>query len=168
MTALACACQRPFAQDLKRSQIPDAIKAPAIEKLLLTVSAKGVQIYECRATKDDPSKFEWSFKAPEADLFDATGKKLGRHYGGPSWESMDGSKVVGEVKARHDSPGTIPWLLLAARKCEGTGVFGKVTTIQRIDTVGGKAPAGGCDAANSGEELRVNYAATYRFYVAED
>lgn len=74
--------------------------------------------------------------------------------------------MVGEVKARFDSPGgtSIPWFLLTAKKTEGTGVLGKVTFIQRVDTVGGKAPAGGCDAAGGGKELRVDYTATYRFY----
>jgi Protein of unknown function (DUF3455) len=157
------------AQDLAPASIPDAIKAPANQKLVHTYSAKGVQIYECRAKKDDPAQFEWTLKAPEADLFDASGKKVGRHYGGPTWESLDGSKVVGEVKGKLDSPdGSIPWLLLAAKTAEGSGAFGKVTSIQRISTEGGKAPAGGCDAAHSGEELRVNYNATYLFYVAKD
>ena len=158
-----------FAQDLAPSSIPDSIKAPATDKLAMTVTAKGVQIYECRSKKDDPTQFEWALKAPEADLFDASGKKVGKHYGGPTWESNDGSKVVGEVKGRFDSPdGSIPWLLLAAKKTDGTGVMGKVTSIQRISTEGGKAPAGGCDAAHSGTELRVNYNATYLFYVAKE
>ena len=62
---------------------------------------------------------------------------------------------MGEVKASHDAPGTIPWLLLSAKKTEGTGVFSKVSSIQRIDTTGGKAPESGCDAAGSGKEVRV-------------
>ena len=158
-----------FCQDLAPSSIPDAIKAPATSKLTLTVTASGVQIYECRAKKDDPTQFEWVLKAPAADLFDASGKKVGWHYGGPTWESVDGSKVVGEVKGRFESPdGAVPWLLLSAKKAEGKGVFGKVSSIQRISTEGGKAPAGGCEAAQSGKELRVNYSATYLFYVQKE
>lgn len=157
------------AQDLAPASIPEEIKAPATEKLAHTFTAKGVQIYECRAKKDDPTQFEWALKAPAADLFDGSDKKVGSHYGGPTWESFDGSKVVGDVKGRFDSPdGSIPWLLVTAKKAEGTGIFGRVTSIQRINTEGGKAPAGGCDAAHSGQELRVSYAATYLFYVAKD
>ena len=157
------------AQDLAPASIPDAIRAPATEKLAHTFTTKGVQIYECRARKDDPTQFEWALKTPAADLFDGSDKKVGSHYGGPTWESFDGSKVVGEVKGHFDSPdGSIPWLLLSAKKTEGTGIFGRVTSIQRINTEGGKAPAGGCDAAHSGQELRVNYAATYLFYVAKE
>jgi len=167
--ALVFAMSPLRAQDLAPSAIPDAIKAPATDKLAMTVTAKGVQIYECRPTKDDPTKFEWALKAPEAELFDASGKKVGKHYGGPTWEANDGSKVIGEVKGRFDSPdGAIPWLLLAAKKTEGTGAFGKVTNVQRILTEGGKAPASGCDSAHSGSEIRVNYSATYLFYVAKD
>ena len=158
-----------LAQDLAPASIPDAIKAPATEKLAHTFAAKGVQIYECRAKKDDPTQFEWALKAPAADLFDASDEKVGRHYTGPTWESFDGSKVVGEVKGRFDSPdGSIPWLLLATKKAEGTGIFGHVTSIQRINTEGGKAPSGGCDVAHGGQELRVSYAATYLFYVATE
>jgi hypothetical protein len=72
--------------------------------LSVVAQASGVQIYDCSASKADPSKFEWVFRAPEADLFDGTGKKIGKHYAGPTWESNDGSKVIGEVKARDDGP----------------------------------------------------------------
>jgi hypothetical protein len=53
---------------------------------------------------------------PRPDLFDAGGKKIGRHYAGPHWESSDGSKVAGTLKERADAPQTdsIPWLLLAS------------------------------------------------------
>ena len=52
--------------------------------------------------------------APEADLFDASGTKIGRHYAGPHWESTDGGKVAVTVKESTDAPQAdgIPWLLL--------------------------------------------------------
>jgi len=102
-------------------------------------------------------------------LFDAQGKRIGRHYGGPTWEGIDGSKVVGEVKGREPSTetGAIPWLLLVAKKHEGNGVFSRVSSIQRLGTVGGKAPAEGSDRSNLGMELRVPYTAMYYFYTSE-
>jgi hypothetical protein len=147
--------------------VPDSIKVPVTDQLSFPANAKGVQIYECRANKEDSTKYEWVLKAPEADLFDARGKKIGRHYAGPTWESIDGSKVVGELKARQPSTDTnaIPWLLLGVKKHEGNGVFSRVDTIQRLETVGGKAPAGGCDQSSMGKELRVPYTAVYYFYV---
>ncbi len=148
--------------------VPENLKVPAGQTLSLVSPASGVQIYECGATKTDPARFEWAFKAPEADLFDLSGKKIGKHYAGPTWESNDGSKVVGEVKARDDGPTAtaIPWLLLAAKSTSGNGVFSRTQSIQRLYTVGGKAPAGACSKAQLAREARVPYKATYYFYSA--
>lgn len=121
---------------------------------------KGVQIYECRAGK-------WAFVAPEADLFDRAGKKIGTHYAGPHWEAADGSKILGAVKERADAPaaGNIPWLLLGTRSVGGEGAFSKVTSIQRVATRGGVAPVGNC--AQAGAQARVDYTADYYFFSAK-
>ena len=149
--------------------VPENLKVPAGQTLSLVSPATGVQIYECGAIKADPARFEWVFKAPEADLFDLSGKKIGKHYAGPTWESNDGSKVVGEVKARDDGPAAtaIPWLLLAAKSTSGNGVFSRIQGIQRLYTVGGKAPVGGCSKPQLGKEARVPYKATYYFYLTK-
>ena len=114
-----------------------------------------MQIYDCKPSKDDPSRFEWALRAPEAQLFDIAGKKIGKHYAGPTWESYDGSKVVGEVKARTDSPdaNAIPWLLLIAKSASGDGVFGQTATIQRADTSAASAPTEGCSPTLAGNEV---------------
>ncbi len=140
-------------------QVPGELRPGANESLALIAPAKGVQIYECRGGK-------WVFVAPEAQLSDASGKSIGRHYAGPYWESLDGSKVVGAVKARADAPasGAIPWLLLSAKSVASEGAFSKVTSIQRVATEGGVAPAGGCSQA--GIQARVPYAARYYFFSA--
>src|SRR5258707_5804902 len=143
--------------------VPENLKVPAGQTLSLVSPATGVQIYECGASRTDPTKFEWVFKAPEADLFDLSGKRIGKHYAGPTWESNDGSKVVGEVKARDDGPSAsaIPWLLLSAKSTSGSGAFSRTQAIQRLYTVGGKAPAAGCSKGQRGKEARVPYKATY-------
>ena len=149
--------------------IPD-IKVPEGQTVLLKALGKGVQIYECKATAADPGKFDWSFKAPEADLTNEDGKKIAKHYAGPTWEANDGSKVVGELppkKADAPRPGAVPWLLLKAKTNEGTGTFARVTYIQRVDTEGGVAPAAGCDQAHVTTEARVDYRANYYFYVPQ-
>jgi hypothetical protein len=147
--------------------VPETLKVPVTQVFSLETLATGVQIYECRASKDN--RFEWVFKAPEAELFDSAGRRVGKHYAGPTWESNDGSKVVGEVKARDDGPdpNAIPWLLLSAKSTSGSGVFGRTQSIQRLRTAGGKAPAEGCNQAQVGKEARVTYKATYYFYVAK-
>ena len=148
--------------------VPESLKVPANQILALEAYASGVQIYECRAAKNDPLRYEWVFKAPEAELFDSAGKRIGRHYAGPTWESNDGSRVVGDVRARDNGPDptAIPWLLLSAKSTAGSGVFSRTQSIQRVNTVGGKAPLDGCKQAQAGKETRVAYTATYFFYNA--
>ena len=140
-------------------QVPDKLKAGADETLAMIVPARGVQIYECRAKKDASGEYEWAFVAPEADLFDAYGARIGKHYAGPHWESNDGSKIVGAVKANSPAaaPDAIPWLLLGAKSAGPVGAFSNVTSVQRVNTVGGIAPKTGCAPA------RVNYTADYYF-----
>lgn len=149
--------------------VPENLQVAASERQSLELGATGVQIYVCTTLKNDASKFEWSFKAPEADLFNAAGAKVGKHYAGPTWESKDGSKVVGAVKARNDGPvsSAIPLLLLGAKSNSGSGDFAKITSIQRLATEAGVAPAEPCAKSEAGQELRVPYKALYRFFVAQ-
>jgi hypothetical protein len=146
--------------------VPENLKVPATQTLAVVAQANGVQIYECNASKTDPTRFEWALKAPEAELFDSAGKKIGKHYAGPTWESDDGSKVVGQAKASDAGPdvNAIPWVLLSTKSAEGNGIFGKTQSVQRVKTVGGKAPADGCDQAQLGKIARVAYRARYNFY----
>jgi hypothetical protein len=146
--------------------VPDKLKPSAGESLAMVVSAKGVQIYECRARKEMTGGYEWVFLAPEAELFDARGNRVGKHYAGPRWEANDGSKILGSVKERADPPaaGAIPWLLLAAKSDGPEGAFSGFTSVQRVNTVGGAAPGASCDAAASSRQVRVAYTADYYFF----
>ena len=164
--------QNPTPSDANRKlpDVPAKLKVPAGNALTSQVSAKGVQIYVCQPKTSDRTQFEWTLKAPEADLFNASGALVGKHYGGPTWEyTKDKSKVVGEVKERLDSPDrtTIPWVLLSAKSHEGNGLFSKVTYIQRVNTKGGKAPATGCDSSKQNTTIRVDYTADYYFFAAQ-
>lgn len=145
---------------------PDAIKAPNPAALAYKGNAVGAQVYACAPNKEDKRKFEWTLKAPDATLTDDAGKPLAKHYAGPTWEAPDGSKVVAALKAKSDAPdaGAIPWLLLEAKSNEGQGTLANIGWVQRVQTVGGKAPATGCDKAHEGAETRVDYRATYYFY----
>ena len=90
--------------------------------------------------------------------------QVGTHGAGPNWTStVDGSVVNGAKIAQENAPlsGAIPWLLLKAASTTGTGVFSDVTYVQRLATVGGVAPAGGCDATTAGTDTRVGYSADY-------
>ena len=138
------------------SQCPE-LQPPAKSMLVLHVFATGVQIYRWSGTG-------WVFVAPEATLFaDAAGaRKVGTHSAGPTWASDGGGTVVGTVLRRCTPDSTsVPWLSLGASGA-GTGVFRGVTFIQRMQTVGGVAPA--APGTGTGEEARVPYRAEYFFY----
>jgi Protein of unknown function (DUF3455) len=146
--------------------VPANLRPPAGQVAFLETLATGVQIYECAPKADQPSVYEWAFRAPEAALADRSGRSIGKHYAGPTWESADGSSVVGEVKARDPGPNAsaIPWLLLGAKSTAGTGLFSATKTIQRVQTAGGVAPSEPCSASNAKQVARVPYTATYYFY----
>jgi hypothetical protein len=137
---------------------PEAIAASG-QTAVLTLHAEGAQVYECKAGAD--GKPIWSFREPIATLL-ADGKTVGRHYAGPNWEHSDGSAVAAKVAG--NAPGTtandIPWLKLDVTSRRGSGVLADVTTVQRINTKGGKRD-GACETV--GSFLNVPYSADYVF-----
>jgi hypothetical protein len=148
------------------AKIPANLVPPKDSAQIFELGARGVQIYACEVDPNDATKFVWTFKAPEAELFNASGETVGRHFAGPTWQGHDGSVVVGQVIERAASPdeGAIPWLMLGAKQHAGSGVFSTITYILRLDTVGGVAPTDGCDADHAGAETRQPYEATYALY----
>jgi len=138
--------------------LPEAIAAP-VETVVLSVHAEGAQVYECKAAAD--GKLAWAFREPIATLL-SEGKTVGRHYAGPNWELADGSAVVGKAigNAPGASPADIPWLKLEVASRRGSGTLTPVTTVQRINTHGGKLD-GACDKA--GEFRSAPYSAEYVF-----
>jgi len=159
---LVAGCSALALGPFPKTTIPAEIAAGANEKLKAIASAQGAQVYRCDAKQDAPGQFQWTFRAPEANLFDEAGKKAGRHYEGPTWEALDGSKIKGTVQAQKDAPaaGAIPWLRLAARPDGGTGELSAITTVLRVNTTGGVAPGGGCNAEERGRLVRVEYTGT--------
>ena len=152
-------------QSISLPDVPDKIKAPAGEQVVLLAHASGSQIYVCQAGTD--RKLAWALKAPEAELHDQQGATIGRHFAGPTWKDNDGSEVTGKAAARVDSPDSdsIPWLLVTAAGHSGEGVFSRVTSIQRIHTKGGVPPAASeCNTAKQNLEVKSGYTADYYFY----
>lgn len=149
-------------------KVPGLLSVPENQLLSFALRGVGVQIYACKAVNNDPARFDWAFVAPEAVLLDNQGNKVGKHYAGPTWEANDGSKVVGEVLAKDNGPdpAAIPWLLLRAKANAGSGIFSRITSVQRLNTGGGKAPVDGCTQAKAGTEVRIPYTADYYFYAA--
>jgi hypothetical protein len=138
--------------------VPDNLKPPGNETLAQQARATGDQVYTCDGSG-------WVFTRPDAKLFADSGKQIGSHFGGPTWEWSDGSRVIGRPVANFTpDPDSIPWLLLTATDHEGEGVMRRVSSIQRLSTKGGMAPTGGCDASHKGKEVRSPYTAVYFFY----
>jgi hypothetical protein len=152
------------AQGISRPDVPDKIKAPAGEEIVLQAHATGFQIYVCQQGTE--GKSSWTLKAPAAELQDQDGSIIGRHYAGPTWKHKDGSEVTGKAVARVDSPeaDSIPWLLVSATAHSGDGALSRVTSIQRIHTNGGQPPAADCNASKQNVEIKSSYIADYYFY----
>jgi hypothetical protein len=157
-SGVGCGGDRPTPDSSKLAcpdGVPPALAPAADQDLMLTLRGDGVQHYACTSGV-------WTLVGPEAKLFDGT-KPAGTHEAGPVWQHSDGSRVVGrKVASATVDPTAIPWLLLAVfDRDPAPGAFADVTTIQRLSTTGGLAPATACDA---GAKLDVPYSATYYFY----
>lgn len=159
---LAAACAA--APDSSTPHVPEVVRAPAGQVMAREFLASGVQLYECVPGK--AGQYEWKFRGPEAALRDKAGASQGRHYGGPTWEASDGSRVVAKVRASAPAAkaGAIPLLLLDAQSNQGQGAFARVRSIQRLATEGGVAPAYACGQGEVGRVARVPYTAIYRFF----
>ncbi len=156
-----------FAPALAIAEVPAAVAVPAGHRETMRSVGIGEITYECRAKAGTSGVFEWSFVAPKATLLDATKTKIvGSYFGGPTWQSNDGSKVTGKQLAVSPAPtpGNIPLQLVQAAPSSGEGEMAGVTYIQRLNTVGGVAPAEVCDEAAVGSKRQVKYQADYVFY----
>src|SRR5258708_24313877 len=69
----------PNSQEIK---IPDQLKPPAGEALILSVHATGHQIYVCQAGRH--GKRAWTLKAPQAELFAVKDVAIGTNYTRPT------------------------------------------------------------------------------------
>ncbi|HEY1895688.1 MAG TPA: DUF3455 domain-containing protein [Terracidiphilus sp.] len=148
---------------LHAQQTDGSIKVPAGAHAVLEAKGIGFQVYTCTET---PPGSKWVLKAPDAKLLDASGKKIGSHFAGPTWKLKDGSQVQGERVGSQPAPeaGSVDWLLLRAKAGTATGKFASIAFIRRTETQGGLAAEGGC---KTGKTSRVRYSATYTFYTAK-
>ena len=113
-----------------------AMPARAAGPAVIVLLGKGAQVYGCVPAG---TGFAWRLKVPDATLTDAAGRRVGRHFAGPSWQAEDGSTVTGEVLVASQAAqaDAIPWLVLKAKGHSGDGMFSAVTYIVRSATAGG-------------------------------
>jgi hypothetical protein len=145
---------------------PGRIAPPAGHKVFLVAHAEGVQVYSC-STATGAGTGVWTLVAPRARLYAQNGKVLGSHSIGPTWVATDGSYVVGRrVDGVNVDPTAVDWLLLE-KDTSAAGADGSrltdTTYVQRVNTVGGRAPAASqCDV--DGETAEITYSADYYFW----
>ena len=137
------------------------LPCPENSSIVLALVGDGVQIYESKPNSS--GSFQWSLKAPEAELKSLNGEILGKHEAGPSWTLNDGSSIVGSVPALKNLAASagIPWLLVAVKSKSGSGVLDQVDYVMRVATDGGVAPVEPPKA--NGETVKVKYHALYLF-----
>ena len=154
---------------MAQGALPDSIKVPAGNKMVLETVGVGTITYECRDKKDAAGQYEWVFAGPDAVLNDRKGKAVGKYYGPPAtWESKDGSKVTAtQLAVAPNGTGNIPLQLVKANPASGDGAMQGVSYIQRLATQGGTAPATVCNEAAKGKKETVGYQADYLFWKAE-
>jgi hypothetical protein len=137
--------------------VPDEIAVNA--RRITIVHATGNQIYSWDGSA-------WKLKAPAAKFSDAAFIS-GTHSAGPSWNFDGGGKITAKkIKdVASDDAGAVPWLLLEVTANDAPGILADAKYIQRINTVGGKAPE--TPGHKAGDEVRVPYAADYVFRAEE-
>jgi hypothetical protein len=151
--------------------VPKGIAVPAGHTVVLTVQAKGVQIYKSEGKDGKPV---WVPDSPLAELTDSKGKVVGNHFGGPmfrgpAWEAADGSRLVRDLtedvkSAPAPKPDAdIAWLLIRVKSDDGKpGTLARAVYIQRVLTEGGQPPADAPKRLDT--RVGVPYKATYVFF----
>lgn len=152
------------------ASIPEILEVPAGNKLAYRVYATGSQIYQVRRSATNPNEFVWVNTAPTADLFiqPSFNNLVGTHYGGPTWEFIQGpyageKTVAAKLQGVTVDATAIPWLLLKTVDAQSSA-GNKVTYIQRVCTSGGLAPSIIPNEGNIGQVEYVPYTATYLFF----
>jgi hypothetical protein len=168
--AAALLCTPAFAAVPEPAGLSPQMRAGANEEPAFLLTGNGVHIYQCRVTANDATTnaavntFAWSFVAPDATLSD--GARTTARLASPNLieSASDRGSVSGLVRASQQAGNNLPWTLMRAQPIGDAGLFTGVTSIQRVNTNGGMAPATGCNADSVGSEARVAYSADYYFY----
>ncbi|WP_393096784.1 CHRD domain-containing protein [Streptomyces sp. LN325] len=145
--------------------LPGAVSLPdAIRHSALAGVVKGAQVYAC--TKQDDGSYAFTQDNVDATLHGGIQHSFAQHgpAGPPQWIAPDHSSVTGTVLNKFDNgPGNIPQLLLRAHQTgKSAGLLSKTTTVLRLNTRGGVAPAGTCNP-KSHPTAHVPYTADYLF-----
>ena len=164
----ACGSMAPMKPMHSQAKLPATVQVPGGHQVAMETVGMGEITYQCSPIKDMSDQFEWAFVGPDARLNDRSCKHIGKYHGPPAtWESMDGSKLTAtQIAVAPNGSGNIPSQLVKGNPAMGSGAMTGVTYIQRVNTLGGVAPASPCAAGNAGAKQVVKYQAEYIFYKA--
>ena len=177
LAALSAPAAAAAAGNVVPPAVPGTIAVPAGHRAFLISHAIGTQNYLCMPRPN--GTLGWSFVGPQATLFEVDLEQEMTHYlsvnpeediARPTWRDSRDSSIVWANPIGDPapvSPDAIPWLLLQVvgkQDWSDGDRLAKTTYIQRVNTVGGLAPAGDCPRL--GARAFVPYAAEYVFYRA--
>ena len=181
--------QAAQAQSVTPPPVPENIQVPAGNEAFLLGRGVGTQNYVCQPA-GSLGRVAWTLFTPQATLLSDQGEQLTSHFFSPNpfefspipfangvvratWvDSRDTSTVwaraIGSSTVSSDA---IPWVLLQAAGVQvgptGGRTLAVTTFVQRLNTLGGLAPATGCDVPTDvGHKAFVPYTADYFFYRA--
>ena len=181
-TVVAAAPRMSQAQQVAVPDVPPIITAPAGTRAFLSAHAIGTQNYICLPSATGVA---WTLAGPQATLFNDDDEQVMTHFLSPNpdeagiaratWQHSRATTAVWAMAVQTSSdapwvtPGSIPWLLLkVVGDEEGPDGGNRLTlakNIQRVNTVGGVAPATGCALVSDvGRRVFVPYEADYVFY----
>ena len=142
-----------------------SMRVAANEAPAFVLNGNGVYIYQCRQNMFNANAYEWAFVAPDATLYEGS-RSAARHASVGLYEALsDRSSISGWVRSSQAAGGSnLPWVTMRAQPLNESGMFAGISSIQRVNTVGGAAPTTGCGPDNIGDESRVAFHADYYFY----
>ncbi|MES2943525.1 MAG: DUF3455 domain-containing protein [Pseudomonadota bacterium] len=165
----ACSTVKAPPKEYSQDMLPEMIRVPAGNQVVLETTAVGVLNYECQANVPTAGNIGWTLVSPKADLLDRTGKNVASYSGPPAtWTHVDGSSVTGSQIAIAPVIGAnnLPMQLSKGTAGKGEGSMMNVTYIQRVKTKGGTEFTKPCTQADIGEKVTLPYQADYIFWKA--
>ena len=166
--------------------VPPGLEVEAPDTLFLVGHGVGTQNYECQPV-ESLGRVDWVLFTPQATLFDDQNGQLTTHFFSPNpnladlnairatWQDSDNTSAVwakavaASTDAPFVAPGAVAWVKLQVTGTKagpaGDNTFAGATFVQRLNTVGGLAPATGCRVPTDiGSKRFVPYTADYFFY----
>lgn len=186
MLALAMTAATMQAHDSGRVEppaVPSNLVVPADQRAFLIAHAIGTQNYMCLPSASAPTGRAWTLVGPQATLFNERADQQLTHFLSPNpdeggvaratWQHSRDTSAVWAVMdqsstdAAYVAPGAIAWFRLrVVGKAEGSDGGGRITDtkwVQRVNTVGGMAPAAET-CVDIGARKFIPYEADYVFY----